>query len=280
MTFNPGFKCPTPEDENDLWFVISNGKLMVKMDRNGYSIPRKKDMEEVMDQLSHVQFLGTLDGTPCHVAAFPDENAFLEGLMFSSIRRLFGIMENHVTLAAGCAAQLIRWHQTHTYCGSCGSVMEDKQEERAKICPNCKTVYFPRLSPAVIVAVVKEGKILLARSGRFPGNMFSVLAGFVEIGETLEACVEREVFEETGIKVKNITYFNSQPWPFPDSLMLGFIADYAGGEICVDAHEIAEAKWFSANNLPDIPGGISIARHLIDEFVNQQKPGLKTGDSQ
>jgi NAD+ diphosphatase len=270
MAFKPSFKSLVPEDENDFWFIISNGKLLVKMDRNGYSIPRKKDIQDVENQLSHVQFLGTLDGTSAHVAAYPDENGFLEGLMFSNVRRLFGIMENYLTLAAGCAAQLIRWHQTHKYCGCCGSLMEDKEEERAKICPDCKTVYFPRLSPAVIVAVTKEDKILLARSGRFPGNMFSVLAGFVEIGESLEDCVEREVFEETGIQVKNITYFNSQSWPFPDSLMLGFTAEYAEGEICVDPSEIAEAHWFTADKLPDIPGKISIARHLIDDFVYRQ----------
>jgi NAD+ diphosphatase len=277
MTFKPSFKSLTPQDENDLWFIISNNKLLVKMDRNGYAMPRKKDIGRIEDELTHVQGLGTLDGVACHVAAYPDENAFLEGLMFSDIRRLFGILENHVTLAAGCAAQLIRWHQTHRFCGSCGSVMEEKPEERAKICPTCKTVYFPRLSPAIIVAVTKEDKILLARSGRFPGNMFSVLAGFVEIGETLEACVEREVFEETGIKVKNVTYYKSQPWPFPDSLMLGFTAEYAEGDICVDQEEIVEAQWFSADNLPNIPGRISIARHLIDEFIRQQSMDRKAG---
>jgi NAD+ diphosphatase len=271
MLFKPSFKSLTPEDENDFWFVISNGKLLVKMDRNGYSIPRKKDIGEIENQMNHLQFLGTLDGTPCHVASYPDENAFLEGLMFSNVRKLFGILADHVTLAAGCSAQLIRWHQTHKYCGACGSLMADKEEERAKFCTECKAVYYPRLSPAVIVAVLKGDEILLARSARFPGNMYSVLAGFVEIGESLEDCVEREVFEETGIKVQNITYFGSQPWPFPDSLMLGFTADYAEGEICVDSAEIAEARWFSADTLPNVPGRISIAGHLIEWFVDQQK---------
>jgi NAD+ diphosphatase len=271
MLFKPSFKSLTPPDENDFWFVISNGKLLVKMDRNGYAIPRKKDIKEIENQLNPVQFLGTLDGTPCHVGAYPDENAFLEGLMFSNVRKLFGILEDSLTLAAGCSAQLVRWHQTHNFCGSCGSVMADKEEERAKICSTCKTVYYPRLSPAVIMAVMKGDEILLARSARFPGNMYSVLAGFVEIGESLEDCVEREVFEETGIKVENIKYFGSQPWPFPDSLMLGFTADYVEGEICVDPVEIAEARWFSANNLPNVPGRISIAGHLIQWFVDHQK---------
>ena len=270
MIFKPSFLPVQPKAEDDLWFVIMNGQLMVKLDKNGYAIPLYADIEKIEDQLAQVQHLGTLDGTPCYVAEFTDEQAFMEGLMFSSIRRLFGVLEKEVTLAAGCAAQLIRWSQTHQFCGRCGEPLSDKTDERAKTCEKCNVVYYPRLSPAVIMAVLKDDQILLARSGRFPGNMFSVLAGFVEPGETLEECVAREIYEEVGIQVKNIRYFGSQPWPFPDSLMLGFIAEYASGEIQVDPEEISEAYWFSADNLPNIPGKISIARQLIDWFVAQQ----------
>ena len=145
----------------------------------------------------------------------------------------------------------------------------DKQDERAKICQQCGLVNYPRVSPAIIVAVIKDDQILLARSGRFPGGFFSVLAGFVEPGESLEACVKREVFEETGIAVQNIRYFGSQPWPFPDSLMVGFTAEYAGGDIQIDGREIVAADWYSRDNLPNIPPGISIARQLIDWFAEK-----------
>ena len=142
-----------------------------------------------------------------------------------------------------------------------------KTDERAKICLKCGLINYPRISPAIIVAVVKKNQILLARSERFPTGFYSVLAGFVEPGETFEDCVKREVKEEVGLDVKNIRYFGSQPWPFPDSLMVGFTADYDGGKILIDKTEIKDAGWFTAHDLPQIPGKISIARRLIDWFV-------------
>ena len=142
--------------------------------------------------------------------------------------------------------------------------MEDKKDERAKECPKCGLLNYPRISPAIIVAVLKGNQILLARSRRFPGGFYSVLAGYVEPGETLEECVRREVFEEVGIEVKNIRYFGSQPWPFPDSQMIAFTAEYLSGDIKPDESEIVDAGWFLPENLPEIPGKISIARSLLE----------------
>jgi NAD+ diphosphatase len=137
--------------------------------------------------------------------------------------------------------------------------------------PGVRAYQLPSPLPAVIVAVLRENKILLARNSRFRLPFYSVLAGFVEPGETLEACVAREIQEEVGITVKNIRYFGSQPWPFPDSLMVGFMADYAGGEIAVDDAEITEANWFTPEDLPRIPPRISIARQLIDWFTARNR---------
>ena len=184
-----------------------------------------------------------------------------------NLRTLFGQIPDDFIWIAGRANQVLYWHLNHRYCGKCGQETEDKKDERAKICPSCQNINYPRLSPAVIVAVVKDNKILLGRNNRFKGPFYSVLAGFVEPGETLEECVQREIKEEVGITVTNIRYFGSQPWPFPDSLMIGFTADYAGGEIMVDGSELVEAEWFSKNNLPKIPPKISIARQLIDWFT-------------
>ena len=136
---------------------------------------------------------------------------------------------------------------------------------------SCGHQSFPRISPAVIVLVERDNTCLLARSPRFQDGFYSVLAGFAEPGETLEETVAREVLEETGIEVKDIRYFGSQPWPFPDSLMIGFTASYAGGEIRVDGTEILVADWFPFDQLPKIPGRISIARRLIDWFVNKHQ---------
>jgi NAD+ diphosphatase len=165
--------------------------------------------------------------------------------------------------------QLIRWDRGHKFCGQCGKLTESKKDERAKICPSCGLSAYPRLSPAVIVAVVKGDRLLLGTSKRFRADFWSVLAGFVEPGETLEECVVREVREEVGILVENVHYFGSQPWPFPDSLMVGFTAEYAAGEITVDQTELTDANWFTADDLPRIPPKVSIARRLIDWFVER-----------
>ncbi len=145
--------------------------------------------------------------------------------------------------------------------------MENRKTELARICPACGFISFPRLSPAVIMSIIKEDHILLARSPRFPSGMYSTLAGFVEPGETLEEAVKREVREEVNIRIGNISYVASQPWPFPHSIMIGFSADYAGGEIEIDGDEIEDAGWFSVEDLPILPSKITIARLLIDRFV-------------
>jgi NAD+ diphosphatase len=133
------------------------------------------------------------------------------------------------------------------------------------------------VTPAVIVAVTREDEILLARSRRFQGSFFSVLAGFVEPGETFEECVKREVMEEVGIEVCNIRYFGSQPWPFPHSLMAGFTAEYAVGEISIDDKEISEARWFTAGELPEVPRTGTIARRLIDWFSDNHRQRQTAG---
>ena len=191
--------------------------------------------------------------------------------MLRGIRSLFGQVEEEQIWVAGLANQFVIWNENHRYCGKCGRLTTEKTDERAKACLHCGLVNYPRLSPAVIMAVIKDRQILLAQSQRFHAKFYSVLAGFVEPGETLEECVKREVREEVGIAVKNIRYFGSQPWPFPDSLMIAFTAEYAGGEIEIDNSEILYAGWFTADSLTFIPPKISIARHLIDWFSENKQ---------
>jgi NAD+ diphosphatase len=197
-----------------------------------------------------------------------------EGMGFKDLRQVYGLLEEDLFVLGGRAVQIVEWDRTHQYCGRCGSRTHTKEKERAKVCPQCGLHSFPRLSPAIIVAVTRGEEILLARSAHFPQGMFSVLAGFVEPGETIEECVVREVKEEVGITVGNIRYFGSQPWPFPNSLMLGFTAEYVGGELALDPTEIAEAGWFRADSLPSIPGRISIAGRLIKWFLEKSRPTL------
>ena len=264
--FKPEFDLIRKELDDDLWFVMRKGEILLKKHADTYTIPRRADLGMIRNNLSHCQYFGLLDDRSCFTAELA-QGILPEGFELKTMGEIFLLLENELILVAGCAAQLVRWDGAHRYCGKCGNPTEDLTEERAKKCSPCDLVYYPRLSPAIIVAVIKEDKILLARSGRFPTNFYSVLAGFVEPGESLEECVAREVYEEVGIKVDNIQYFGSQPWPFPDSLMLGFTAKYHSGDIRIDESEISDADWYRADALPNIPPGISIARHLIDWYV-------------
>ena len=267
MPFKPGFKLPTFEPTSALWFIFNRGKLLIKTVDRLLLIPQTSDLGRYKAALVRKQYLGELDGCLCFAAELSAENPQEVRLKFQELRSLFGLIEEDLIWIAGRANQLVYWNQTHQYCGGCGRPTEDKTDELAKICPQCKLVNYPRLSPAVIVAVLKNSRILLGRNKRFKLPFYSVLAGFVEPGETLEECVKREIREEVGLAVKNIRYFGSQPWPFPNSLMIAFIADYADGEIRTDGSEILDAAWFSKDELPRIPPKISIARQLIDWFV-------------
>ena len=168
---------------------------------------------------------------------------------------------------AARAFQVVEWDRTHRYCGRCGTPTQDKPGERAKECPACGYTAYPRVTPAMMVLVTRGRELLLARAPRFPPGMYSALAGFVEPGETIEDCIHREVREEVGIEVGAIRYFASQSWAFPHSLMIAYTAEYAGGELTPDETEIAEARWFAWDAVPDLPPSISISRRLIEATV-------------
>lgn len=189
-----------------------------------------------------------------------------------SLRSQVGQISDILFKSWGRASQLIHWHKTHSYCGSCGTKTRLHPEELAKSCPQCGACYYPTISPCIIVLVCREEKLLLARSPRFPEKMFSTLAGFIEPGESAEETVIREIGEEVNIEVKNIRYFGSQPWPFPGQLMLGYFADYASGEIEIDGEEICEAHWYPHDSLPQIPGEGTIAGQLIRHYVKSFVP--------
>ena len=273
MTFEPDFTLPPTVSARSLWFVFQEGKLLIKTGGDDQLIPCGRDLTNADISPIHQQYLGKLDGLPCYAAMSTENLIVSDGFAFIGLRRLFSQLAEDLIWVAGRANQLVDWSQSHQFCGRCGHATEDKQNERAKICPQCNLVNYPRVSPAIIVAVIKDHQILLGSNRRFKGGFFSVLAGFAEPGESLEECVAREVNEEVGIAVKNIRYFGSQPWPFPNSLMVGFIADYAGGRINVNQSEIVEAAWYSAQDLPKIPPKISIARQLIDWFVDNHSIG-------
>ena len=268
MTFVSTAEPPLEPPGNALWFLFQKHFLVVRKG-NEARVPQTPDLEEYALFPHENRFFGMLNGQPCYAAELSGDQIIPEVFSLVALRQVFHRFDMDGVQAAGLASHLLAWHENHQYCGKCGRPTKDKEGERAKICPECGLVNYPRLSPAIIVAVVREGKILLAHSPRFPEFFYSVLAGFVEPGETLEDCVRREVLEEVSISLKNIRYFGSQPWPFPDSLMAGFTAEYAGGEIKEDGVEISHADWFPPDRLPRIPSRISISRELIDWFVEK-----------
>jgi NAD+ diphosphatase len=216
------------------------------------------------------QEIGTLNGRRCWAAEVAPDAEPPEGTVFRELRSLWTGVDEGFFAMAGRAKQIVDWHETHRFCGRCGAETVAGPDEHAKECPRCGMLFYPRLSPAAIVLVKRGDDVLLARSPGFPSGMYSVLAGFVEPGESIEETIEREICEEVGVEVKNVRYFGSQPWPFPNSLMIGFTADYAGGEIWAEPSEIEDAGWYSAHDLPTLPPKVSIARAMIDDFAAQR----------
>lgn len=261
---------PPPEvSGSGWWFAFHRNRMLVHVADGAFDVPHTERFEELGVTATQRHYLGRYDGQPCYAVDLAEDTA-PNGMDFKDLRQVYGSMEEDLFVLGGRAVQVVEWDRTHQYCGRCGSRTYTKDNERAKACPECKHLNFPRLSPAVIMAVEKGNELLLARSAHFPKGMFSVLAGFVEPGETIEECVVREVKEEVGITVGKVRYVASQPWPFPNSLMLGFTAEYLEGDLNLDPTEIAEAGWFTADALPSIPGRISIARRLIDRFLEKQ----------
>jgi NAD+ diphosphatase len=217
------------------------------------------------------QYLGSYDEQHCFACELAAGHEPPKDMAFKDLRALFGRLDEPIHALAGRAVQIVDWDRSHQYCGACATPTEPSQTERSRTCPKCGLTCFPRLAPAVIVAVERGNEILLARSPHFPPGFYSTPAGFVEPGESLEECVAREIREETGIEVGEITYFASQPWPFPNSLMVGFTAKYAGGEIQVDRTELEDAKFFPADDMPMwFKGRISISGWLIEDFLRRR----------
>jgi len=253
--------------------VLAHHRQHFLGDANGLLFPREWLKKQELPVLAE-HGLGHFRGEPVYLLELQGK-ADLPGCHWQSLRQVMLEGDAELFQMLGFAAQIGTWASDNRFCGSCATPMLHVPGERAMQCPACSLRHYPRLSPSMIVLVTRGDEVLLARSPRFVSGVYSTLAGFVEAGESVEQCVAREVREEVGVEVCDIRYQGSQNWPFPHSLMLGFHADYAGGEIVLQEEEIEDARWFSIHALPPLPASRSIARYLIDSYVASRLGGAE-----
>lgn len=249
-----------------LIYAFLDGELVCLPEQGTPKIPTQDDFRWLDVEFTSKHYMGELRGQSCYAATLSGKLS--EGYSSLGLRGFLGRVEAAHFYLAGRAQQIVAWHSEHGFCGRCGTATQAHTTDRAKVCPDCGLIAYPRLSPSIIVLIHRGEDVLLARNAQWPDGMFSTLAGFVEPGESIEQTVHREVKEEVGLDVTNLRYLGSQSWPFPNSLMLGFHAEYAGGDIVCQEGEIAEANWFAPDALPQIPPPVAISRWLIDDFLH------------
>lgn len=264
-SFNNHYHKDSNIEDDDYVFHYKANTILLKTIGDTLEIPRKKDFPEI-DENTECTFLFTIDEVSCFLV-WQELTDSQENLLFKEISFFRSTSQKEIAWACIAGNQLRNWYSEHKFCGKCGSATHHKDDERAMICPNCNTVEYPKISPAIIVAIISNDKILLARNANFPVVMHSLIAGYVDVGETLEETVKREVKEEVGLDVWNIRYYKSQPWPLSSSMMIGFIAEADENQpISLTDNEIAEAAWYTRGNLPNHALNISIAGEMIEKF--------------
>lgn len=251
---------------NDVyWFIFFNDQLLLQKKGETYTIPYSINPPVPVKNVLEVSLLEDMPACTASVDTPLEETA---EYLPMGLRASYDYLDPVLHKIAGKAYELIYWDQHSRFCPSCGTktVM---QTTISKQCPNCKYEIYPVVSPAILVLIRKGDAILLVHARNFRGSFYGLVAGFLETGETLEECVRREVMEETGLEINNITYFGNQPWPYPSNLMVGFIADYVSGTIRLQDEELSEGAFFTKDNLPELPRKLSLARKMIDWWLEQ-----------
>jgi NAD+ diphosphatase len=248
--------------DEDFLLCYRDNQLLLKKSGEDYEIPRKKDF---IESIESPVYLFSINSNHCFglVVSHINHTSF----EFHDIFVLLNLKSKELAWIGSVGHQLMTWYNNNRCCGRCGSKTELKKEERAIICPKCNLVTFPKMSPAIIVAITCNNKILLAKGKNYQGDFYALISGYVDVGESIEETVVREVKEEVGLDIKNLKYFKSQPWPFSASLMIGFTAEADDTQqIIIDEKEINEAGWFARDNLPSHASSISISGDLITAF--------------
>lgn len=265
--FIPGLSRPETLAPEAWWFAFSEGNLLMRVQDDRVEVPLASSLADLGIETGDRHYLGCLENRACLATTVAVDQQLPAGMALKEPRSLYGRIDENLFAIAGRASQIITWDRTHRYCGQCGSATVALETERARKCPVCGLTAYPRISPCVIVLITRGSEVLLARGHSFPPGRYSTPAGFVEVGETLEDTVRREVREEVGVEVENIRYFGSQPWPYPHQLMVGFTCNWKSGDIRIDPDEIADAHWFTRDAMPQIPPPLSISRQLINSYL-------------
>lgn len=263
--FSINFLANKNIEERDFVLHFNGDSLLLKINGDAFEIPRKIDFPEITGKTGNT-FLFTLDDVPCFLIwdnLKPDDSLFI----YREISFLRTVKQQEIAWIIIVGFQLMNWYSQNRFCGKCGTKTQQKTDERAIICQVCNTIVFPKISPAVIAAIICNNKILLARNSDFHGDWYSLIAGYADVGESLEEALVREIREEVGLEIKSIRYYKSQPWPLSGSMMVGFIVEADETQpICIDPKEISEAAWFTRGNLPKHSSNLSIAGEMIEKF--------------
>jgi NAD+ diphosphatase len=269
--FVPAKGGAAPAERHGHWLIVQEQGLIVSADVAEPTVPSGACPPGFDGRRGQALWLGTLRGTPCWVVGLPKETGLPPGFRRETMVPMQGTrLPDELLSLGGMAMQALWWESTSGHCPRCGAPTEPIEHEWGKRCPRCRYEHYPHLHPAVIVLVRDGDRVLLARKAGWAPGRYALVAGFVDNGESLEGAVHREVREEVGVEVTNVTYVGSQNWPFPSQLMIGFLAEYAGGEITIDPAELEDARWFPRDALPPGPSRHSIAGFLIDRHARRR----------
>jgi NAD+ diphosphatase len=255
------FRLASPDADpggSGVWLAVRGGDLLVA------GSPERPILPAGEFTWREGLYLGKWDGRPCRMVRLKKEDALPDGLRPENLLAPAPALPIDLLSLGGLARMVLHWERHSRHCPACGAILERLPGEWGKRCLTCAAVFFPQVAPCAIVLVRRPGEVLLTRKPEWPPNRYSLVAGFLEFGECLEEAAAREVLEETGVRVTNVRYLGSQCWPFPSQLMAGFATDWAGGEVVVDTRELADARWFPLDALPDLPPKRSIARYILD----------------
>ena len=265
MEFLPSFN--PAENRNVRYIVLAEKEKYIAADAAGNLFLEKAPEKTADTEI----FLGELEGDNLYVLSYDEQPSLPEGLEWADFITAFRELHHHVQGPVSRGKQLVEWRRAHRFCGCCGSRTSVSDTENVLVCPACGNLNYPVISPAVITRITRGEEILLAHNVRFPEGRYSHIAGFIEPGESVEDAIRREVMEEVGLHVDNIRFFSSQPWPMPHSLMLAFTAECTDkGDPTPDGEEIDDARWFTRETMPDLPGAGSIAGRMLQDYLQKR----------